>query len=142
MLVTGLCSEKPAEEWPPQLGVLFETSVLCWSFEEASFWRGKSVAMAEVISYAKSMALTRFREAGIVQILSKLVARKILWREESCGEKTLVARRPLTYSPVSPGGTFSPYIGALDFFFGREEVGDLLTSCTCGSLLVYIMANA
>ena len=37
---------------------------MCWSFEEKSFWRGKSVAMSEVVSYAKSMALTRFREAG------------------------------------------------------------------------------
>ena len=36
---------------------------MCWSYKDESFWRGRSVAMAEVISYAKSMALTRFKEA-------------------------------------------------------------------------------
>eukprot|EP00913_Durusdinium_trenchii_P019866 g18674.t1 len=36
---------------------------MCWSYQDESFWRGKSISMAEVISYAKSMALTRFKEA-------------------------------------------------------------------------------
>lgn len=39
---------------------------MAWSFEEESFWRGKGgVAMAEVVSYAKSMALTRYREESV-----------------------------------------------------------------------------
>ena len=54
------------KEWPPSLGEIFETSLLAWSFEEESFWRGKGgVAMAEVVSYAKSMALTRYREESV-----------------------------------------------------------------------------
>ena len=54
-----------SQEWPPQLGALFETSILAWSYSDASFWRGhKNVSMAEVVSLAKSIALTRFREAG------------------------------------------------------------------------------
>ena len=85
------------EEWPPQLGVLFETSVLCWSFAESSFWRGKSVSMAEVISYAKSMALTRFREAGVggsgevfFNYYTKLfMARNSIWREILSGEESI-----------------------------------------------------
>jgi hypothetical protein len=52
-----------AKEWPPIPGNLFETRIMCWSYKDESFWRGRSVAMAEVISYAKSMALTRFKEA-------------------------------------------------------------------------------
>ena len=52
-----------SEEWPPELGSYFSTSVLAWSFQEESFWRGRSVGMAEIVSYAKSMALTRFKEA-------------------------------------------------------------------------------
>lgn len=43
--------------------MLFETTLLAWNFGDASFWRGaKNVSMAEVISLAKSIALTRFRE--------------------------------------------------------------------------------
>lgn len=54
------------QEWPPQLGALFETSVLAWSYKDKSFWRGaKNVSMAEVVGYAKSIALTRFREVGL-----------------------------------------------------------------------------
>ena len=90
------------EEWPPQLGVLFETSVLCWSFAESSFWRGKSVSMAEVISYAKSMALTRFREAGVGgsgEVFLTII-QNFLWREIQFGEKFCLARRSLTFSPV------------------------------------------
>eukprot|EP00435_Cladocopium_sp_Y103_P048704 s1803_g14.t1 len=34
-------------DWPPELGVHFTTSLMCWSFDEKSFWRGKSVAMSE-----------------------------------------------------------------------------------------------
>ena len=49
--------------WPPELGLQFSTSVLCWSFADESFWRGRSVGMSEIVSYAKSMAVTRFREA-------------------------------------------------------------------------------
>ncbi|CAK9035455.1 unnamed protein product [Durusdinium trenchii] len=50
-------------EWPPEFGEVFQTSLLAWSFDDSSFWRGKDgVAMSEVIGYAKSMALTRFRE--------------------------------------------------------------------------------
>ena len=26
--------------WPPELGLQFSTSVLCWSFADESFWRG------------------------------------------------------------------------------------------------------
>ena len=51
-----------AQEWPPIPGKLFETSIMCWSYQDESFWRGKSISMAEVISYAKSMALPRFKE--------------------------------------------------------------------------------
>ena len=51
------------QEWPPALGALFNTSIFCWSFECESFWRGESVSMGEVVAYAKSMALTRFKEA-------------------------------------------------------------------------------
>ena len=55
-----------SQEWPPQLGSMFETSILAWSYSDASFWRGhKNVSMAEVVGYAKSIALTRFREAGL-----------------------------------------------------------------------------
>lgn len=53
------------QAWPPELGILFETSVLCWSFSDQSFWRGTAISMSEVISYAKSMSLTRFREARL-----------------------------------------------------------------------------
>ncbi|CAL1152126.1 unnamed protein product [Cladocopium goreaui] len=53
-------------EWPPEPGSIFNTSIFAWSYEDASFWRGKSVSCAEVVSYAKSMALTRFREGEMV----------------------------------------------------------------------------
>ena len=62
------CAYQPhviSKDWPPELGSIFNTSVLAWSYEDASFWRGKSVSCAEVVSYAKSMALTRFREVGL-----------------------------------------------------------------------------
>ena len=52
------------EVWPPERSDSFETSVLCWSFADQSFWRGKSgVAMSEVASTARVIASTRFREA-------------------------------------------------------------------------------
>lgn len=51
------------QAWPPEKGLEFETSILSWSFEDAAFWRGKSVAMSEIINYARSIASTRFREA-------------------------------------------------------------------------------
>lgn len=51
-----------SQEWPPKLGVLWSSSVLAWSFEDESFWRGRSTSMAEVVGYAKSMSLTRFKE--------------------------------------------------------------------------------
>lgn len=34
-----------------------------WSFANESFWRGKHVAMSEIIGTAKAIAVTRFREA-------------------------------------------------------------------------------
>lgn len=84
------------EVWPPEKGSTFDTSVLCWCFQEASFWRGNSVAMAEVVTLARSIAAYRFREAepsGLnessfkkVDYLILFLARsseptpKILWR--------------------------------------------------------------
>ena len=55
---------KDSMDWPPTLGQLFSTSVLAWSYATESFWRGRSVSMSEIVGYAKSMALTRYREAG------------------------------------------------------------------------------
>lgn len=68
-----------AKEWPPEPGSIFNTSIFAWSYEDASFWRGKSVSCAEVVSYAKSMALTRFREVGF-SLLARFchVARTLL----------------------------------------------------------------
>ena len=60
--VLGWC----LQEWPPAPGVFFPTCVLCWSYADESFWRGSAIAMAEVVSYSKNMAVTRFREAGSV----------------------------------------------------------------------------
>ena len=53
----------PQQEWPPSAGATFDTSVLMWSFQDAAFWRGKHVAMAEIIGIARAIAVTRFREA-------------------------------------------------------------------------------
>ena len=53
----------PQQEWPPSPGATFDTSVLMWSFQDAAFWRGKHVAMAEIIGIARAIAVTRFREA-------------------------------------------------------------------------------
>ena len=60
----NVCALSCIEVWPPEKGSTFDTSVLCWSFQEASFWRGNSVAMAEVVTLARSIAANRFREAG------------------------------------------------------------------------------
>ena len=51
------------EAWPPEKGEAFNTCVLCWSFADQAFWRGKSVAMSEVMVFARSIASSRFREA-------------------------------------------------------------------------------
>ena len=60
-----LCDCGVPQEWPPEVGSIFESSVLAWNYDNKSFWRGaKNVSMAEVVGYAKSIALTRFREVG------------------------------------------------------------------------------
>ena len=52
------------EVWPPERNDVFETSILCWSFADAAFWRGKDgLAMSEVATTARSIAASRFREA-------------------------------------------------------------------------------
>lgn len=53
----------PFQEWPPSPGAKFDSSILMWSFADAAFWRGKHVSMAEIIGLAKSISVTRFREA-------------------------------------------------------------------------------
>jgi len=52
-----------AEVWPPEFGRAFDTSILSWSFADQSFWRGSAIAMSEVVTFARSIASTRFREA-------------------------------------------------------------------------------
>ena len=52
-----------AEVWPPESGRAFDTSILSWSFADQSFWRGSAIAMSEVVTFARSIASTRFREA-------------------------------------------------------------------------------
>lgn len=52
------------QAWPPEKGEFFMTSVLSFSFSDAAFWRGKAVAMSEVVTFARSIVASRFREAG------------------------------------------------------------------------------
>ncbi|CAK9079619.1 unnamed protein product, partial [Durusdinium trenchii] len=54
--------------WPPQRGDNFETSILSWSFEDASFWRGNSISMAEVMTFVRSIASSRFREGETITL--------------------------------------------------------------------------
>lgn len=52
------------QEWPPVPGSTFDVSILAFSFANDSFWRGRHVAMSEIVALARSMIVTRFREAG------------------------------------------------------------------------------
>ena len=54
-----------SQEWPPTPGKHFNTCILSWCYDDASFWRGNAIAMSEVVGYSRSMALTRFREAPV-----------------------------------------------------------------------------
>eukprot|EP00435_Cladocopium_sp_Y103_P021182 s564_g5.t1 len=56
------------DEWPPKAGASFDTSVLMWSFQNESFWRGKHVAMSEIIGTARAISLTRFREGEMISL--------------------------------------------------------------------------
>ena len=47
-------------------GKISKTSILQWSMMNESFWRG-FVPMSEVLGVARSIAMSRFREAGLWQ---------------------------------------------------------------------------
>ncbi|CAK9079166.1 unnamed protein product [Durusdinium trenchii] len=54
--------------WPPEKSESFQTSVLSWSYSDHAFWRGPSVAMSEVVNFARSIASSRFRERETVTL--------------------------------------------------------------------------
>ncbi|CAK9005910.1 Uncharacterized protein SCF082_LOCUS8794 [Durusdinium trenchii] len=56
------------DAWPPEPGEAFWTSVTSWSFSDQSFWRGKAIAMSEVMTFARSIASSRFREGETVTV--------------------------------------------------------------------------
>lgn len=52
-----------SQVWPPMPGEIVETSILQWSMKPESFWRS-FLGMSEVVAIARSIAVSRFREAG------------------------------------------------------------------------------
>lgn len=77
------------EVWPPEKGSQFNTSILSWSFDDGAFWRGKAVAMSEVVNYARSIASTRFREAHGVGGSAAQFKRPWVDTQWRCNQKTL-----------------------------------------------------
>lgn len=52
--------------WPPPSGRML-TSILMWSFDSASLWKGE-VPMSDLLPLAKGMAMQRFREVSPIHV--------------------------------------------------------------------------
>ena len=96
--------------WPPLDD--FITSILCWCFEDHSFWRGKDIPQSEVIDKARTMSSHRFPEVAPLSMASHYPT--MLPQKVVGGALTI---------PESSGG--GPY-------FPQKVVGEAITSPESG----------
>ena len=61
MSVDAFAATYLSATWPPPSGRML-TSILMWSFDNASLWKGE-IPMSDLLPLAKGMAMQRFREA-------------------------------------------------------------------------------